>query len=215
MNHPVRFDVSFPAGPRDRLRALVRPVLIVPHLLLVGGPVMGRTGVLGAVAFLCALFDWVTIVVTGKPVAGLEFWKRAYLQWRARVAVYGAFLRDEYPPFDDAPYPIALQLPHPPAVRDRVNVLLRPIYALPHVVVLALLSLAFAAVTLVAWLFLAITGEVPLALLRFSRGVVGYGLRLEAYVLLMHDQFPPFALDVDAREMPTVPDFHAPAGARP
>jgi hypothetical protein len=85
MSHPVRFEVPVPTGPRDRLSVLVRPLLVIPHLLLVGGPVMGvlgggyRAGALGALALLTAFFDWVMIVATGKPLVGLQSWKRLYM----------------------------------------------------------------------------------------------------------------------------------------
>jgi hypothetical protein len=207
MNHPVRFEVELPEGRRDRISALFRPLLIIPHLMLVGGPVMGllgggyRTGVLGALALVCAFFDWVMIVVTGRPLEGLQAWKRTYMTWRARVLAYAAFLRDEYPPFGDQPYPARLELPDAPVVRDRLSVALRPIYALPHALVLGFLLLLWVVVGFVTWLMLAITGQVSASLLRFSRDVMAYSLRLEAYLLLLHDEFPPFVLTEEAGDL--------------
>jgi hypothetical protein len=90
----VDLTVERPDGPRDRLTALFRPVLVIPHALLVGGPFVGlgagglRTGGLGILAMTIALFDWVAILATGQPIAGLQALKRLYLQWRAGVLVY-------------------------------------------------------------------------------------------------------------------------------
>src|SRR4051794_8673636 len=100
--HPVQFRVEPPASPRDRITVAFRPFLALPHALVVGGPVMGvlgggyRTGVLGLVALLFAFFDWVAIIFTGQPIAGLQAHKRTYLAWRARALAYMTLLRDEY-----------------------------------------------------------------------------------------------------------------------
>lgn len=204
MSYPVRFEVEPPAEPRDRLRALLRPLLAIPHLLLVGGPALGllgggyRAGGLGALAILIAVFDWVAILVTGQPIAGLRPYKRLYLTWRARVLAYASFLRDEYPPFGEGPYPVTFVLPEAPAARDRVNILLRPLMALPHLVVLTVLLIAWAVVMVVSWLWLSVTGRMPASLWRFARDVSAYSLRVEAYFLLLQDQFPPFALGEEA-----------------
>jgi hypothetical protein len=200
MSHPVHFEVSPPEGPRDRLTALLRPLLVIPHLLLVGGPALGvlgggyRTGGLGALAILIAFLDWLAILFTGSSLRGLEPFKRLYLCWRARVLAYSAFLRDEYPPFGEGAYPVKLALPPSPETRNRANILLRPLMALPHVVVLALLLIAWCVVGFVSWFCLVFTGRLPPSLWCFTRDVLAYSLRVEAYVLLLHDEFPPFTL---------------------
>ncbi|HEY6828278.1 MAG TPA: hypothetical protein VI259_15570, partial [Gemmatimonadaceae bacterium] len=74
--YPVDVQVSPMIGPRNRLTTAFRPILAIPHLLLVGGPVAfalsmvwetsdtprvewgAGTGVLGAVAAVCALIAW-------------------------------------------------------------------------------------------------------------------------------------------------------------
>jgi hypothetical protein len=217
MTHPVRFHVEMPLGPRNRLRALLRPVLIIPHLLIVGGPALGilgggyRTGAFGALALLFALFDWVAILLGLGPIAGLQPLKAQYLQWRARVLAYGSFLRDEYPPFGEGSYPVVLTLPEPPAQRDRLEVALRPLLVLPHLVVLLFLLIAWVVVAFVSWLLLAIRGTMPASLWRFSHDVMAYSLRLEAYALLIHDVFPPFALTETTEQGVPAP----PVAARP
>jgi hypothetical protein len=200
MSYPVRFDVEMPTGPRSRLSALVRPVLVIPHLLLVGGPALGvlgggyRMGALGALACLAALFDWFTILVGRGPLAGLQPWKRLYLNWRAQALAYAAFLRDEYPPFGDGAYPTTLQLPPAPDRHDLLTVALRPLLLIPHAVVLCLLLIAWALTGVVSWLSLVVTGTMPASLWRFARDVITYSLRVESYALLLHDEYPPFAL---------------------
>jgi hypothetical protein len=207
MTHPVHFQVEMPVGRRDRLTALLRPVLVIPHLLIVGGPAIGllgggyRTGALGAVALLFALFDWVAILVGLGPLTGLQPMRVLYLRWRARTLAYAAFLRDEYPPLGEGDYPVLLTLPEPPATRDRLEVALRPLLVLPHLLVLLFLLIAWVVVAFISWLMLAIGGTMPASLWRFSRDVMAYSLRLEAYALLVHDVFPPFTLTDTAAEV--------------
>jgi hypothetical protein len=200
MTDLVDLEVEPPSDPRDRLTALARPLLALPHAIIVGGPVLGlggggyRTGAFGLLALLIALLDWAAILVTGHPLEGLRDLKHRYLHWRARVLVYCAFLRDEYPPFGESPYPAVLHLPDPPAERDRLQVGLRPLLVLPHLVVLTLLLLAWVFVALYTWVVLVVTARHPAAAWRFGRDVMRYSLRVEAYLLLVHDQFPSFAI---------------------
>jgi hypothetical protein len=200
MYDPVDLEVTQPSEERDRVTVLLRPILALPHALLVGGPVLGlggggyRTGAFGLVALLIAFFDWIAILVTGAPIAGLQALKLQYLHWRARVLVYCAFLRDEYPPFGDGAYPATLRLPDPPATRDRAQVALRPLLAIPHLIVLAVLLFVWLLAALYTWAVVVITARHPPALWRFGRDVMRYSLRVEAYLLLVHDQFPSFAI---------------------
>jgi hypothetical protein len=60
MTEPVDLEVSPPAGERNRLTVLARPILAIPHVLMVGGPGIGpgvggaRTGVFGLLALMIA-----------------------------------------------------------------------------------------------------------------------------------------------------------------
>jgi hypothetical protein len=209
-----RVDVHVPPQltNRNRLTCAFRPILAIPHILLVGGPAAiglsflvraadGRvewgagTGVLGAVAAVSAVIAWFAIVFTGTHPNGL--WKLAafYLRWRVRAAAYLALLRDEYPPFGDEPYPAGLTLPKPVQPRDRVTVAFRIFLALPHVIVLWLLGFAWAVATLVGWVSILITGSFPATMYHFAVGVLRWTTRVEAYLLLLHDDYPPFSLE--------------------
>jgi hypothetical protein len=198
--NPVDLELSPPDEPRARLTVLLRPILAIPHVVLVGGPVLGllgagyRTGVFGLLALTIAFLDWAAILVTGQPLSGLQALKLSYLSWRARVLVYCALLRDEYPPFGEASYPARLRLPDPPTERDRWSVGLRPLLVLPHLLVLAVLMLLWLIVAIYSWVTIVVTGRHPAGAWQFGKEVIQYSLRVEAYLLLLHDRFPPFAL---------------------
>jgi hypothetical protein len=207
--HPVRLEIQRPTGERNRLTTAFRVILAVPHLMLVGGPMAAvggwmwesrhaswtaGGGVLGAAAGLCALLSWFAIVFTGRHPEGLRSLAVFYLQWRARAAAYTALLTDRYPPFGEGNYPALLTI-DPPRERDRLSVAFRFVLALPQIVAVCVLSLAWAFTTMIAWFAILFTGRYPAELYRFGVGVLRWNLRVEAYLLLLCDAYPPFSLD--------------------
>jgi hypothetical protein len=208
--YPVDVSIDAQLGQRNRLTTAFRPLLAIPHLLLVGGPVAFATawlrddsglhlgagaGALGAVAGVCALIGWFAIVFGAKYPD--ELWRLAafYLRWRVHAVAYITLLRDEYPPFGDAEYPAALTLEPPRASRDRLSVAFRPLLVLPHILVLWVLGLGWAVVTCIAWFSILIFGSYPAPLYRYSTGVLCWGARVEAYILLLRDEYPPFSME--------------------
>jgi hypothetical protein len=206
MSDAVRFHVE-PPGARDRWSAAFRPILVVPHAILVGGPFVGfgggayRTGALGLLAITSALLDWFAILFTGRPITGLQSLKRLYLGWRARVMAYACLLRDEYPPFGEGTYPAWLELPEEPEARDFKSVLLRPVLLIPHLLVLLCLLAVALLCCIAGWFSIVFKGRLGENLWRFIRDVMAYALRVEAYALLIHDQFPSFGLAGDAEDV--------------
>jgi hypothetical protein len=213
--HPVDVRIEPAIEDRNRLTTAFRVLLAIPHLLLVGGPIaltlswtstadvgmrpdwgMGG-GALGVVAALCALIAWFAILFTGRYPEGLEKLVRYYLRWRVRAVAYIALLRDEYPPFGDDAYPIALEIDPADAARerDRLTVAFRIILAIPHLIVVWLLGLAWLLSTVIAWFAILLTGRYPEGLYRFGVGVLRWNTRVEAYLLLLHDEYPPFSLE--------------------
>ena len=209
--HPVRLRATPVLTERNRLTTAFRPILAIPHLLLVGGPIAafltwstndgdvgrswGASGVLGAVACVCAIIAWFAIVFTARSPEGLWKLQAFYLRWRVRASAYVALLRDEYPPFGDAPYPVEVDIPVPLEPRDRLTVAFRPILAIPHLLVIWLLGIAWGVTTLIAWFAILFTGRYPRGLYEFSLGALRWTTRVEAYLLLLTDEYPPFTLD--------------------
>ncbi len=210
--HPVRLHVVPALDGRNRLTTAFRFFLAIPHLLLVGGPValaffwtsrsdadarvdFGAGGALGAVAVVCAIIAWFAIVFTGSAPDGLERLERFYLRWRVRAMAYMALFRDEYPPFGDEPYPAEINLPAVHAPRDRLGVAFRPILAIPHLIAVWARGFAWGVSTLGAWFAILFTGRYPRSLYEFGLGVFRWTTRVEAYLLLLTDVYPPFTLD--------------------
>jgi uncharacterized protein DUF4389 len=210
--HPVRIHVEPAIEGRNRLTTAFRLILAIPHLILVGGPIAvallwsssteagssydwgAGGGLLGAVAAVCAVIAWFAILFTGRHPQGLWNLAAFYLRWRVRAAAYVALFRDEYPPFGDGPYPATLKLTQPDGPRDRVTVAFRIFLAIPHLIAVWALGIAWGITTVIAWFAILLTGRFPEGLYRFGVGVLQWNIRVEAYLLLLHDEYPPFSL---------------------
>jgi hypothetical protein len=198
---------------RNRLTVAFRIILALPHLILVGGPIAfglsigwearngpsidwaGGTGLLGAVAVFAAVVNGFAIVFVQRPVAGLEQLVVFYLRWRTRVLAYVTMLSDEYPPFGEGPYPVELAITPAAPPRNRVTVVFRIFLIIPHLLVLWLLSVLWLLTSIVAWFSILITGQYPEDLYEYAICVLRWSLRVESYVLLLHDDYPPFSLE--------------------
>ena len=208
--HPVTVHVEPALTDRRRLTCAFRPVLAIPHLLLVGGPIAlafsltwndphnradsFSAGVLGAVAAVCAIIAWFALLLLGEYPRGLRDLALFYLRWRVRAVSYLMLLRDEYPPFGDGNYPAWLEAHPAHGERKLVSIAFRAILVIPHLFALWMLGVAWGITTLVAWCTILVTGSYPEALYDFSVGVLRWNVRVEAYLLLLHDEYPPFAL---------------------
>jgi hypothetical protein len=208
MPYPVAVTVEPALLNRNRLTTAFRVILVIPHAILVGGvgiglaaqerdgqtSLTGETGLLGAVAIALAIISWFTIVFAGTHFPGIRRLTALYMRWRARALAYLMLLQDAYPPFGDGRYPVTLAIVDPAAPRNRLTVFFRPLMVIPHYVVLFLLFLAWSVTTIVAWFMILFTGAYPASLYPFAVGVLRWRLRVEAYTLLLVDEYPPFSL---------------------
>src|SRR5690606_21868280 len=116
------------------------------------------------------------------------------LRWRARGMAYMALFRDEYPPFGDGDYPASIQVNIAEGERDKTSIALRIIYVIPHAIILWALGIAWFVTSVIAWFAILINGTYPEGLYNFGVGVYRWSLRVEAYLLLLVDDYPPFSL---------------------
>jgi hypothetical protein len=117
-----------------------------------------------------------------------------------RTVTFAGFMRNEYPPFsfnmvpeDDGIDPATLTIDR----QDEYNQW-APLYkwfiAIPHYFVLVFLEIAAFFVLIIAFFAVIFTGEYPQALRDFHVGVWRWFFRVDSYVYLMHDEYPPFSL---------------------
>ena len=206
MAYPVAVSVEPSLTGRNRLTTLFRLILAIPHLILVGGAgfgfayresntaFSGETGLLGAVAAFLAVISWFTIVLAGLHIIGIRQFTTFYMRWRVRALSYLMLLGDPYPPFGDAAYPASIEIADPIGPRNRLTVGLRLLLVIPHFIALIFVLAAWGVVTIIAWFAILFTGAYPRVLYDFAVGSLRWRLRVEAYLLLLVDEYPPFAL---------------------
>ena len=204
-SYPVRFSVDYPEGPRNRLTALVRIILAIPILLIVA--LVSGYSSSGNLTIDQATSPLVVGGVVWSATILMLLFRRKYPRWwfdwnlelqrfSDRVGAYLGLLRDEYPSTDEE-QSVHLDIPYPAAEQDlnRFMPLVKWLLAIPHYVVLIILSLIAFIITIIAWLTILILGKYPKGMFDFVVGVSRWGYRVAAYAFLLStDRYPPFRL---------------------
>ena len=117
-------------------------------------------------------------------------------RWVANVNAYLLLQRDEYPPFswDSGEYPISYEVEYPEEL-SRWMIFVKWLLAIPHFLVLIFLALGMLVALILAWFAILFTAKFPESLFRFVVGVTRWQLRVNAYVYLLTDEYPPFSMD--------------------
>jgi hypothetical protein len=191
--YPATFTFDTPERVAN-WRPLVHWLLAIPHLMILYA--------LGTVSDVVAVISWFAVLFTGRLPAGLASLQAMYLRYLLRTATYFGFLREEYPPFsfattfaDPGDDPRAgVDLVPQLEGRNRLTVAFRLILAIPQLIVLALLGIALVVVGVIAFFAVLFTGRWPDGLRDFALGVGRWWLRVQAYLVLLTDEYPPFTL---------------------
>lgn len=99
------------------------------------------------------------------------------------------------PPIGDV-YPVRLTVPRQPSYH-RLLPFVKWLLAFPHYIVLFFLGIGAFIALFVAFFAVLFTGRFPEGLWTFVTGVYRWTYRVEAYVLLLTDEYPPFSLEDD------------------
>jgi hypothetical protein len=201
---PARLSIDYPDRDLNKSTTLFRLFAAIP-IMLVLGTVSGWT--------------WQASYENGKEAAaaagGLLFFgpllmilfRQKYPRWwfdfnlqltrfSTRVASYLALMSDRYPSTDEE-QSVHLDLDYPDVKQDlnRWLPLVKWFLAIPHYIVLVFLGIAAVFAVVMAWFAILFTGRYPRGLFHFVEGVMRWGLRVEAYsMLLVTDKYPPFRL---------------------
>ena len=117
-------------------------------------------------------------------------------RFSTRVGAYILLLTDTYPSTVEK-QSVHLDIQYPNVTEDlnRWLPLVKWFLAIPHYVVLFILTVAAIFATILAWFAILFTGRYPKDLFEFVVGVNRWSLRVTAYAfLLTTDKYPPFSL---------------------
>jgi hypothetical protein len=184
--YPVRFDVEYPES-LSRLLIFVKWLLAIPHFLILY--------VVSIVASICVFIALFAILFTTKYPKGLFDFVVNYQRWNANVGAYFGLLRDEYPPFSWEPgqYPVTYEVDYAENL-NRWLPLIKWLLAIPHILVLIVLGIIAMVIWIIAFFAILFTGSFPRGMFDFVVGVNRWSYRVNAYVYLLTDEYPPFSM---------------------
>ncbi|MDZ4277741.1 MAG: DUF4389 domain-containing protein [Dehalococcoidia bacterium] len=188
--HPVLFAVDYPER-LSRLKTFFRLFLSIPQLIVVY--------VLQLLFGLLTMFAWFAILFTARYPRGIFELNVGLMRWSANVVAYVALLRDEYPPVstDVGRYPLLLDIPYA-ARQSRFRLFVRIFTIFPNQLVFTFVQLAWFFTTVFAWFAILVRGSYPRGLFGFAVGVMRWYQRQQAYLYLLRDEYPPYALASEA-----------------
>ncbi len=205
--YPARLEVDY-VDRHNRVTTFFRVVLVIPIAIIIGLLTAGVTQ---------TVYDQTGDVVStssGGITSGLFvatvlmiLFRQRYPRWwfdfaleltrfGARVCAYLALLTDQYPSTVDE-QSVHLDIDYPDVERDlnRWLPLVKWLLAIPHFIVLLFLMIGAVIAVVLAWFSILFTGRYPRGLFDFVVGVGRWGLRVQAYTLLLvTDRYPPFSL---------------------
>ena len=206
--YPARLEIDYPerlSRPKTLFRIiLVIPILVVGALLTQGfasapaesevaNSIIEAFAITGGILFLPPLL---TLLFRRKYPRWWFDWNLELTRFTTRVSAYLSLLRDEYPSTDEQ-QAVHLDLDYPDAIQDLNGwlPLVKWILAIPHYIVLAILTVGEVVVVVIAWFAIIFTGRYPRGMFNYVVGVHRWTLRVHAYAwLLITDRYPPFSL---------------------
>jgi hypothetical protein len=182
--YPVSLSIDYPDRKLNRLTTFFRLFTVIP------------IAIIQAAAGGLVVLPLVLMLLFRQKYPKWWFdWNLALTKFSTRVGAYFALLRDEYPSTDEE-QAVHLEIAYPDAKQlNRWLPLVKWFLAIPHYIVLWLLSIAAFVCIVIAWFAILFTGRYPRGLFDFVVGFLRWVLRVEAYAfLLTTDRYPPFRL---------------------
>ncbi|MCK5585092.1 DUF4389 domain-containing protein [Candidatus Bipolaricaulota bacterium] len=197
---------------------LIKWFLVIPHCIVLA--------FLWAAFGILTFFAWIAILFTGRYPKGIFDFNVGVMRWTWRVSfyTYSALATDRYPPFTlrDVDYPARLDVAYPEQLSRGLALVKWWLLAIPHYIIVGLFTSGLWAWTMgdhvvdnavtktggglvsilaiIAGFILLFTGRYPRGLFDLLMGLNRWVLRVGTYVSLMHDDYPPFRLDMGGEE---------------
>jgi hypothetical protein len=205
--YPARLEIDYPEE-LNRVTTAFRLILIIPIAILLGilsanssttwtneaGETISQSG--GGIAAGLAVATALMIIFRQRYPRWWFDFALEFTRFSTRVGAYFALLTDRYPSTVEE-QSVHLDVDYPDVERDlnRWLPIVKWLLAIPHIIVLILLSIGAFFAVIIAWFAILFTGRYPRALFDYVVGVTRWWLRVDAYAsLLVTDRYPPFSL---------------------
>jgi hypothetical protein len=190
--YPVQVELDAPLEVA-RWRPLVHWLLAIPHIIVMQ--------ILGYVQFVLVIVAWFAILFTGNIPAGLFNAMAMIMRYQWRTYSYMYFMREPYPPFefdarniDPESDPARFSVAYPERL-SRLLIFVKWLLVIPHFIALIFVFIAGFFVGIAAFFAVLFTGRWPEGMRRFLIGATRWSMRVNAYMFLMTDVYPPFSLE--------------------
>ena len=179
------------SSPPSRWQWLFKWLLAIPHYIVVY--------FLSIAASVVAIIAFFAILFTGKYPRSLFDFMAGYWRWAWRVNFYSYNVlgTDKYPPFsmEKGGYPADFDITYPEKLSRGLVLVKWWLLVIPHCIILYVLSAILPVLILVCALILLFTGKYPEDLFKFVVGINRWTYRVDAYITLMTDEYPPFRFE--------------------
>ncbi len=197
-SHPIDFKVPVDDEYRSRglaalgLVAFAKAFLLIPHvfLLILYGIV---------VQFVVWIGYWYILITGAKPF-WIENLEMIFLEWSSRVFAWFTSTTDVFPTYGtDEHHPAQVTVEKAPDPQSRVLAVLgilfiRTALAIPHLFILAWLTIGTLFLAWYGYLAILINGSLPLPLHYYFVGFHRWWARTWGWIAGLTDQYPPFSL---------------------
>lgn len=95
------------------------------------------------------------------------------------------------PPATARGHPVTLNIPYPASL-SRWKIFFKSFLIIPNIFVLYFVLIGFSITTFLAWWAILFTGRYPRGLFSFGESTMRRMMNVEAYMLLLRDEYPPF-----------------------
>ena len=178
------FTITYSA-PRDRVTNFFRYFTAIPHLVIVAA----WQYLTNALTFL----QWFVVLFTGKRHEGMWKLQNAWLGYAARVYSYVGLMYDKWPNIGTEPNgePTSYSFQYE-APANRVSNFFRIIWIIPAAIVGIAVGIAASVLVVICWFVILFTGNQPRGMFDLLARVHSYMVQLNAYGMLMTDDYPRF-----------------------
>jgi hypothetical protein len=190
--HPIRLRITDDLQ-RTRLTVFFRLLLAIPHFVW--------EALLGILAFLAVIGNWITTLFAGQSPDALHSVLAGYLRYATHVSAYVFLLADPYPGFlfinlkQDYPIDAEIAGPEP---QGRAGVAFRIILAIPAMIVANILRNLSGVLAFFSWWIALFTGRVPEGIRNFGAFALRYETQTYAYLGLLTARYPSFNVGITA-----------------